>query len=83
MPPSILVVDDDPVTLFVSPHGTVILGNSEGSFRWRTLESFDRCMESVDRQRAAHGFTRCFDEPLPLDPDRRAGVSREVPVPDR
>lgn len=44
------VADDDPVTWFVSPHGSVILGNSVGSFRFRTVESFDRCMEVIAGQ---------------------------------
>lgn len=50
------VTEDDPITLTVLPTGSVLLGTSEGAFRFRTIAAYDAAMEAVDRQRAAHGY---------------------------
>ena len=56
------VTEDDPLTLTVTEHGTVLLGTSEGAFRFRTAANLDRNLESVDRTRAAMGYQATFDE---------------------
>lgn len=59
------VTEDDPLTLTVTPDGTVLLGTGEGGLRFRTLGNLDAQLEEVDRQRAALGWRREGDEPLP------------------
>jgi len=50
------VTEDDQLTLTVLPTGSVLLGTSEGAFRFRTIAAFDACMERVDRERATYGY---------------------------
>lgn len=50
------VTEDDQLTLTILPTGSVLLGTSEGAFRFRTVQAFDDALERVDRQRAAHGY---------------------------
>ena len=55
------VTEDDPLTLTVTPNGTVMLGTSEGAFRFRTQAAYDRALDAVDRERAGWGYQQTFE----------------------